>query len=54
MAQNNGITSHPIVIDLHAVSPNYNLSLRPTFGWLLCPPVQWQPSKPKDPSLSVF
>ncbi len=45
---------HPIVIVLCAVSPSYILLPRPTFGWLLCPPLQWQASKPKVPSFSLF
>ncbi len=51
---NNEITSHPIVILLYTISPSYIISLRPTFGWMLCPPFQWQPSKPKAPSFSLF
>jgi hypothetical protein len=43
---NNEITSHPIVIILHSVSPSYIILLRPTFSWLLCLSLQWQPSKP--------
>jgi hypothetical protein len=42
------------MIVLCAVSPSYILLLRPTFGWLLCSPLQWQPSKPKAPSFSLF
>jgi hypothetical protein len=44
----------PIVIALRAVSQKYILSFRPTFGWLLRPPIQQKPSKSKVPSLSHF
>jgi hypothetical protein len=46
--------SSPIVIALHAVSPKYIPSFRPTFGWLLRPPIQQKPSKSKAPSFSLF
>jgi hypothetical protein len=51
---NNEIMSRPIVIVLRAFSPSYIPLLRPTLGWLLCPPLQWQPSKPKALSFSLF
>jgi hypothetical protein len=50
--QNDKTVSSPIVIVLHAVPPNY-IPL-PTFGWLLFPPIQWKPSKPKALLLSLF
>jgi hypothetical protein len=50
--RNDTTASSPIVIVLRAIPPNYIPSLRPTFGWLLCPPIQWKPSKPKAPLLS--
>jgi hypothetical protein len=46
--------SSPIVIVLRAIPPNYIPSLRLTFGWLLCSPIQWKPLKPKAPLLSLF
>jgi hypothetical protein len=52
--RNDATASSPIVIVLRAVPPNFIPLLRPTFGWLLCPPIQWKPSKPKAPSLSLF
>jgi hypothetical protein len=52
--QNNTTASSPIMIVLHAIPPNYIPLFRPTFGWLLCSPIQWKPSKPKAPLLSLF
>jgi hypothetical protein len=52
--RNDTTASSPIVIVLHAVPPNYIPSLRPTFGSLLCSPIQWKPLKPKAPSLFLF
>jgi hypothetical protein len=52
--QNDATASSPIVIVLRAFPPNFIPLLRPTFGWLLCPPIQWMPSKPKAPLLSLF
>jgi hypothetical protein len=52
--QNNTTASSPIVIVLHTIPPNYIPLLRPTFGWLLCPLIQWKPLKPKALLLSLF
>ncbi len=52
--RNDATASSPIMIFLRAVLPNFIPLLRPTFGWLLCPSIQWKPSKPKAPSLSLF
>jgi hypothetical protein len=46
--------SSPIVIVLRVIPHNFIPSLRPTFGWLLCPLIQWKPSKPKALLLSLF
>jgi hypothetical protein len=50
----NTAASSPIVIVLRTIPPNYIPSLRPTFEWLLCPPIQWKPTKPKALLLSLF
>ena len=52
--RNDTTASSPIVIVLHAIPPNYIPLLRLTFGWLLCPPIQWKPLKPKALLLSLF
>jgi hypothetical protein len=52
--RNDMTRSSPIAIVLRAIPPNYIPSLWPTFGWLLCPPIQWKPLKPKAPLLSRF
>jgi hypothetical protein len=52
--QNDTTASSPIVIVLRAIPPNYIPSLRPTFDWLLCPPIQWKPLKSKALLLSLF
>jgi hypothetical protein len=52
--RNNTTASSPIVIVLRAVPPSYIPSLRSTFGWLLCPPIQWKPTKPKASLLTLF
>ncbi len=52
--QNDTTASSPIVIVLRTVPPNYIPLLRSTFGWLLCFPIQWKPSKPKASSLTLF
>ena len=43
----------PLIVALCAISPNYSQSLWPTFGWLLCFPIQRKPSKLMAPS-SLF
>ena len=46
--------SSPIVIVVRAVSPEYNPTIRPLFGWLLRRPVQQEPSKSEAPSPPQF
>ena len=52
--RNDLTASSPIVIALRSLPPNHILTFRPTFGWLLRPPIQQKPSKSKAPSLSHF
>jgi len=37
-----------------ASSPTTSPPRTPTFGWLLCSPMKWRPSKAQAPSLSLF
>ena len=44
----------PIIFALRSASSKYILTMRPTFGWLLCPPIQQKPSKSEAPLPSQF
>ena len=51
--KNDVTASSPIVIALRSLPPNHILTRRPTFGWLLRPPIQQKPSKSK-PRRSLY